>query len=92
MELADADIESFRHMSIRALGNLKVSLDHDLGRQLDEDIIAIHHDCQIVVLFGRERVEIEFHTSQFGKVSLCGIEFALSMPAKQCRNWIPVDG
>lgn len=92
MELSDADPESLRQMIVSALDELEITLDHDVGGKLDEDVVAIDNNGQVVVFLGWKGIEVALHGAELGEVSFCGIKFVDAVPAEQDRDRVAVDG
>jgi hypothetical protein len=79
-------------MSISALDKLEIPLHHDLGRELDEDVVSIDDDGQVIVFLRWEGIQVALHGSELCKMSFRGIELIDAVPAKQDRDRIAVDG
>lgn len=84
-------IETLRKVAVCVFGNRKVTLNHYVGRQLLDYIVAINNEHQVVVFLGRQRVKVALHGTELGEMRHGSIELGGTVPAEQCWDGISVD-
>lgn len=75
-------------LCVRSAGNIEVALDHDVGAELHQDIVAIEDQNEVIVAFLREFIQVAEDARYFGKVRGFDVVSALGIPAYEDRRWV----